>query len=63
MAKVTFESLNTKINFNTIDKPKSIIYNDILPFRVRFSSIGVPGVAGLIPPIGIAVIGVNNYVL
>ena len=49
--------------FSTIDAPKVIKYNEILPFRVRFSSIGVPGVAGLVPPIGIAVIGVNNYIL
>lgn len=63
MAKVTFEAIDTKVNFETIDKPKSIIYNNLLPFKVRFSSIGVPGVAGLVPPIGIAVIGVNNYVL
>lgn len=63
MAKVTFESIDTKTRFETVNKPKNIVYNNILPFKVRFSSIGIPGVAGLVPPIGIAVIGVNNYVL
>lgn len=63
MALVTFESVNAKSTFETVDKPKTIIYRDILPFKVRFSSIGIPGVAGLVPPIGIAVIGVNNYIL
>lgn len=54
MASVTFE---------TVDIPKIIRINEVLPFRVRFSTIGIPGVAGLVPPIGIAVVGVNNYVL
>ena len=63
MAKVMFDSIDTKSTFRTVDKPKRILYNKVLPFKVRFSSIGVPGVSGLVPPIGIAVIGVNNYIL
>ena len=54
MASVTFE---------TVDIPKIIRINEVLPFRVRFTSLGVPGVSGLVPPIGIAVVGLNNYVL
>ena len=37
--------------------------NNILQFRVRFTNIQIPAAAGGIPPIGIAIIGVNNYIL
>lgn len=63
MASITFLNPASSAKFKTIDTPKNIIYNNVIPFRVRFSSIGIPGVAGLVPPIGIAVIGVNNYIL
>lgn len=36
----------------------------VLPFRVAFKTLGIPGYSPLNPaPIGIAVIGVNNYIL
>lgn len=36
----------------------------VLPFRIKFINIGVPAYGpGNIPPIGIAVIGINNYIL
>lgn len=35
-----------------------------VPFRVKFINIGVPGYSSSnVPPIGIAVIGLNNYIL
>lgn len=35
-----------------------------VPFRVKFINIGIPGYnAGDVPPIGIAIIGLNNYIL
>ena len=38
--------------------------NSILPFRVRFTDLGYPGFSPNIGvPIGIAVIGLNNYIL
>lgn len=63
MGSVNFANVKSSATYKTVDRPKVIIYNEILPFRVRFSSIGIPGVAGLVPPIGIAIIGVNNYIL
>lgn len=36
---------------------------EILPFRVRFTNIGIRGAFSGVPPIGIAIIGVNNYIL
>jgi hypothetical protein len=36
----------------------------VLPFRIKFVNIGVPAYGpGNVPPIGIAVIGINNYIL
>lgn len=35
-----------------------------LPFRIKFISVQVPGYGSSnIPPIGIAIIGLNNYIL
>lgn len=35
-----------------------------LPFRIKFTNIGIPSYGpSSIPPIGIAVIGFNNYIL
>jgi hypothetical protein len=35
-----------------------------LPFRVKFANIVVPGYSSNnVPPIGIAIIGLNNYIL
>jgi len=35
-----------------------------LPFRVRFTTIGIDGYSSTnVPPIGIAIIGFNNYIL
>ena len=39
--------------------------NETLPFRIRFTNIGIPGYGstGGAAPIGIAIIGVSNYVM
>jgi hypothetical protein len=37
---------------------------EVLPFRVKFTTIGIEGYGpNNVPPIGIAVIGYNNYIL
>lgn len=39
-------------------------FTDVLAFRVQFTTIGIQGYTeDNPPPIGIAVIGVNNYIL
>jgi len=35
--------------------------NEVLPFRVKFINMGISGYT--VPPIGIAIIGYNNYIL
>jgi hypothetical protein len=43
---------------------RTVKINEVLPFRVRFTNIMVPGYSASNPaPIGIAVIGLNNYIL
>lgn len=43
---------------------RSVQINSVLPFRIKITNIGVPGYAPNNPaPIGIAIIGFNNYIL
>jgi hypothetical protein len=43
---------------------RTVKINEVLPFRIRFTNIMVPGYSASNPaPIGIAVIGLNNYIL
>ena len=53
--------LLTKIIF----KPSfGIRVKEELPFRIKFTNIGIPSYGPTnVPPIGIAVIGFNNYIL
>ena len=42
----------------------TIKINEILPFRVRFTTIGIEGYSSTNPPgIGLQVIGVSNWIL
>lgn len=44
--------------------PSIVLINEVLPFRVRFTSIGVEGFGvGNPPPIPLQVIGYSNYIL
>ena len=44
-------------------KANSVKINEVLPFRVRFTTIGIVAANANIPGIGLQVIGVNNYIL
>jgi len=49
---------------NLFDDKRAVRINEALPFRVRFINIGITGYGPNNPaPIGIAVIGLNNYIL
>lgn len=77
IAKITEDVWNTKIS-NIDVNTKSVKNTDYgiakitdsvhmstisqtLPFRVKFTTVGIEGF--VVPPIGIAVIGFNNYIL
>ena len=36
---------------------------EVLPFRIRFTTIGVPPAYAGIPGIGLQIIGISNYIL
>jgi hypothetical protein len=45
-------------------KTGRVTINEVLPFRIRITNIQVPGYSASSPaPIGIAIIGLNNYIL
>lgn len=45
-------------------QPFGVKVKEELPFRIRFTNIGIPSYGpGNVPPIGIAIIGFNNYIL
>jgi len=48
---------------NVIANKKTSIAIEILPFRVRFTSIGLLAANAGIPGIGLQIIGINNYIL
>jgi hypothetical protein len=64
--KVKARKINeTDFGIAKIVNPTRVVrINDILPFRVRFTTIGVEGYgANNVPGIGIQVIGFSNYIL
>jgi hypothetical protein len=46
-----------------IPNERTSITTEILPFRVRFTNIGLLGESAGIPGIGLQIIGINNYIL
>lgn len=55
---------NRSVLVNDINSKRKVTVNNILPFRIRVTNIQVPGYSPtLAPPIGIAIIGFNNYIL
>lgn len=60
------ESFNTKLYDSVEIKPeiRMVKVKDVLPFRVRFTSIGIEGYgANNAPAIPLQVIGYSNYIL
>ncbi len=61
-----FSSVDT-ISYPSAKPIKSLqktVVEQILPFRVKFTSVSVEGFTSSRPaPIGIAIVGVNNYIL
>jgi len=55
----TIESKLFPITTISEQKNNSLVLS-VLPFRVRISNIGIPGYG---QPIGIAIVGINNYIL
>ena len=61
----TSKSISTDYAITTVkDIVHSSSVKSILPFYISFATIGIPGYGpNNVPPIGIAIVGVNNYIL
>ena len=47
-----------------ITPTKVVRINDVLPFRIKFTSIGIEGASPTnVPPIPLKIIGFSNYIL
>jgi hypothetical protein len=64
-------SSNKVRSVSTIDYPKTnVLYsarltkiNEVLPFRIKLTNIGIPSAYSNVPGIGLQIIGINNYIL
>lgn len=66
MAKATVLPLDSNRVSEVIDlcRNRQAVVISELPFRIRITNITVPGYSPIdVPPIGIAIIGLNNYIL
>jgi len=68
---ITNTSSNKVRSISTIDYPKTNVLpsarltkiNEVLPFRIKLTNIGIPSAYSNIPGIGLQIIGINNYIL
>ena len=64
-------SKNKSEKISRINYPKTKIdgfvrftkIQEVLPFRIRFTTIGIPSSYSGVPGIGLQIIGINNYIL
>lgn len=64
MASVKIVDNLSRRKFKIKRSRQTTVIHDVLPFRIKFINVQVPGYGpGNIPPIGIAIIGVNDYIL
>jgi hypothetical protein len=66
MAKATVLNVESKrvVEVNPTCKNKKSVVLYELPFKIRITNIKVPGYTPInVPPIGLAIIGLNNYIL
>lgn len=64
--KVKTKKISTKkfSIFNIVRTKRTVTINETVPFRVRFTNIGIEGYGpNNVPGIGIQVIGYSNYIL
>jgi hypothetical protein len=64
--KVKTRKLSSKLFpiFNIVRPKRTVLINQTIPFRVKFTNIGIEGYGpNNVPGIGIQVIGYSNYIL
>ena len=63
-AKVINTAANAVIKVDDVcqHRMSEVIY--AVPFKIRITNITVPGYSPIdVPPIGLAIVGINNYIL
>lgn len=61
--KTLIKDLSETITLTDVQE-RTAVAETILPFKVKFTNIDIPGYGpSNVPPIGIAIIGVNNFIL
>jgi hypothetical protein len=64
LAKVINTEANRVIEVNSTCKKRQALVISQLPFKIRITNVTVPAYSPInVPPIGIAIIGLNNYIL
>lgn len=64
--KVDTVSINAKRSYRSkiTQKTKTVLINEVLPFRIRFTDVRIPGYGqNNVPGIGLQIIGYSNYIL
>lgn len=64
--RITTKSIDKKKSFKSgiSESTKTVKINEILPFRIRFTDVRLPGYnSNNIPGIGLQIIGYSNYIL
>jgi len=64
-------SSNKVRSISATDYPKTnVLYsarltkiNEVLPFRIKLTNIGIPSAYSNVPGIGLQIIGISNYIL
>lgn len=50
--------------FTAFPDTRITLINEVLPFRIKITNIGIDAYGpNNVPPIGIAIVGLNNYIL
>lgn len=69
-AKITYDIHSAKLDAidygiaKITDIQHGVKLQSLLPFYIKFTTIGIPTYGpNNVPPIGIAIVGVNNYIL
>ena len=71
LAVIIDDTLQKARSIKEVDHPatrivpitRGIKINEVLPFRVRFTTIGLATANSNVPGIGLQIIGINNYIL
>jgi hypothetical protein len=63
-SSVVLDIKSKSSNIKTVNYSKKVKPQDILPFKIKITNIGIDGINPLSPPgIGVQIIGFSNYII